>query len=126
MCIFVYYVNSILDLKGVYLAYKLRKGLHGSKGKKDMEKANIKEWFENKLASELNLPRLYHLDIFCGIKETEKAIYAMFYTGYNAAGTQAHRKCHWIPKSAIENIENLTMIADYDEAVKAFEYKYAM
>ena len=42
MCIFVYYVNSILDLKGVYLAYKLRKGLHGSKREKDMTRAEAK------------------------------------------------------------------------------------
>ena len=89
-----------------------------------MKKAEIKEWFESKLAEDMNLPRLYFLRIFCGIKETDKAVYAMFYTGYDKTGVHAHRKCHWIPKSAIDNIENLKMIANYDEAVKAFENEY--
>lgn len=91
-----------------------------------MGKAMVKEWFENKLAEDMNLPRIYSLEIFCGIKETEKAVYAMFYTGYNASGTSAHRKCHWVPKSVIENIENLRMIPDYDEASKMFQIEYAM
>lgn len=89
-------------------------------------KAEVKEWFENKLAREMSLPRLYHLEIFCGIKETEKAVYAMFFTGYNRTGTQGKRQCHWIPKSAIENIDDLPMIADYDEAVEKFRFEYAM
>lgn len=89
-------------------------------------KATIKEWFNNKLADEMNLPRLYNLDIFCGIKETEKAIYALFYTGYNANGTKGKHRAHWIPKSAIEDIDNLKMINDYDEAIKAFEVEYDM
>jgi hypothetical protein len=89
-------------------------------------KAQIKEWFENKLANELNLPRLYYLDIFCGIKESEKAVYAMFYTGYKADGRKANHRCHWIPKSAIENIEQLKIIPDYDEAVAAFNFEYDM
>ena len=42
VCIFVYYVNGILGLKGVYLAYKLRKGLHGSKGKKIWKRQILK------------------------------------------------------------------------------------
>lgn len=88
-------------------------------------KANIKEWFSNKLADELNLPRLYHLDIFCAVKETEKAVYAVFYTGYNAAGAANHR-AHWMPKSAIENIESLRVIPDYDEAIATFNSEYAM
>lgn len=33
---------------------------------------SIKDWFSDKLAGELNLPRLYYLSIFCGLKETEK------------------------------------------------------
>ena len=85
-------------------------------------KAQIKEWFEYKLAEEFGLPRMFYLDIFCGIKETEKAIYAMFYTGYNATG-HATRKCGWIPKSCIENIEALKFM-DYDEAVNAFKIEY--
>ena len=91
-----------------------------------MKKVEMKEWFENKLAGELKLPRLYHLDFFCGIKQTEKAIYAVFYTGYNAAGTKAFHRAHWIPKSAIVNIEDVEFIADYDEAIKAFKMAYDM
>lgn len=89
-------------------------------------KASIKDWFEKKLVQELGLPNLYYLHIFCGIKETDKAVYAMFFTGYNAIGTKAHRKCHWIPKSAIDNIDELNMISDYDEAVISFENEYDM
>ncbi len=89
-------------------------------------KASIKDWFEKKLVQELGLPNLYHLAIFCGIKETDKAVYAMFYTGYNATGTKAHRKCHWIPKSAIDNIDELKMISDYEKAVISFECEYDM
>ena len=92
----------------------------------DKEKAMIKEWFDTKLAAELNLPRMYYLDIFCGIKETEKAVYAIFYTGYDRTGTKANHRAHWIPKSAIENLEKLPMIADYDEAVRTFASEYDM
>ena len=83
--------------------------------------AEIKDWFEAKLAEELGLPRLYFLKIFCGIKETEKAVYAMFNIGHDATGTYARRRCAWIPKSAIENLSQLEMIADYDKAVARFK-----
>lgn len=83
----------------------------------------IKEWFEKKLVEELNLPRVYSLQIFCILKETDKAVYAMLYTGFNNYG-KATRKCKWIPKSAIENIEDIRIITDYDEAVYAFDFKY--
>ena len=78
--------------------------------------ASIKESFENKLAAELNLPRVYSLKLFCATKETEKAVYAILYTGYMADGRRAKHRAHWVPKSAIENPE----IADELEAeVKA-------
>jgi hypothetical protein len=83
----------------------------------------VKEWFENKLVEELNLGRIYSLELFCGIKETEKAVYAMFYTGHNCTGCARH-KCHWIPKSAIENVNDITYIDDYEKAVYAFGCKY--
>ena len=89
-------------------------------------KAAANEWMVYKLAEEMGLPSLFHLEIFCGIKETEKAVYAMFYTGYNASGTSAHRRCHWIPKRAIENIDSLPIIPDYDEATKKFYIEYSM
>lgn len=91
-----------------------------------MAKALIKEWFEDKLAADLNLPRLYSLDIYCGIKETEKAVYALFYTGYAASGRTANHRAHWIPKSAIDNIESLRFFEDYDTAVSMFDSDYAM
>ena len=84
----------------------------------------IKDWFEKKLVQELNLPRIYSLEIFCGIKETEKAVYAMLYTGYDNAGHYGKHRCHWIPKSAIENIKDLKMIEDYEKAVFAFDMEY--
>jgi hypothetical protein len=87
-------------------------------------RVTMKEWFENKLAAELGLPRLYTMSIFCGIKETEKAVYAMLYTGYDRTGTYATRKCAWIPKSCIENIEELKMVDDYEDAVKAFTFAF--
>lgn len=86
-------------------------------------KAQVKEWFENKLAKEMGLPKIYSLEIFCGIKETEKAVYALFGTGYNANGS-CSRKCAWVPKSCIENIESLTFIEDYDNAVRAFNAQH--
>lgn len=89
-----------------------------------MKKAWVKEWFENKLANQLGLPRLYHLDIFCGIKETEKAVYAMFYTGFSGHSRYANHKCGWIPKSCIENIEALTFYNEYNDAVDAFNLTY--
>lgn len=88
--------------------------------------AEIKEWFEGKLAEEMHLGRMFYLRLFCKIKETEKAVYAMCFTGYNGAGNAATRRCAWMPKSAIENFESLPMIADYDEAVAAFQSHYTM
>lgn len=83
----------------------------------------IKEWFENKLAEEFGLGNIYSLEIVCGIKETEKAVYAMFYTGYNRTGRYATRRCGWIPKSVITNLQNLAF-CDYEAAVARFEREY--
>lgn len=91
-----------------------------------MGNAMIKEWFENKLAKQMNLPNLYSLDIFCKIKESEKAVYAMFYIGYNSTGTTARSKCSWIPKSCIENLESLKSIPVYEDALKLFHSEYDM
>lgn len=87
--------------------------------------AEIKERFCYKLAEQLGLPHHFYLDLFCGIKQTEKAVYAMCYTGYNASGSYATRKCAWIPKSCIVNLESLRFF-DYDEAVARFTAEYAM
>jgi hypothetical protein len=86
-----------------------------------MKKASVKEWFENKLAKEMGLPRLYFLTLYCGIKETDKAVYALFYTGYDRTGMRPMHRAHWIPKSCIDNLENLRFIDNYDNAVTDFE-----
>lgn len=87
-----------------------------------MERAYIKENREDMIAMELGLRGGYHLDIFCGLKQTEKAIYAMFFTGYT--GTTAHRRCKWVPKAWIGNAEHINLIPDYDTAVAAFQAEY--
>lgn len=87
-------------------------------------KATIKEWFDKKLAQELNLKGMYSLEIFCGVKETEKAVYAIFYTGFNNTGTKAMHRAHWIPKSAIENIEALKIVNDYEKAIEMFKMAF--
>lgn len=84
----------------------------------------IKEWFSDKLACEWGLSSIYSLEIVCGIKETEKAVYALCYTGYNRLGTKATRKCGWIPKSQIMNIKNLVFAKDYEDAVDMFHAEY--
>lgn len=84
----------------------------------------IKENRENLIAEELHLPNLYRLEMFCGIKQTEKAIYGMFYIGYESTGHKARRRCKWIPKSWIEDADNVWMIEDYDTAVIAFQNEY--
>lgn len=86
-------------------------------------KCEIKEWFCNKLAEKLELPRLYHLDIFCGIKATEKAVYAMLFTGYDVSGSYAHHRCAWIPKSCLEKLEALKFMG-YEEAKTAFGFAF--
>lgn len=81
----------------------------------------LKGWFEEKLVQEFGFRSNYYLEIFCEIKETEKAAYIMFFTGFKGpAGKTPTRKCAWVPKSAIENIDKIRVINDYDEAVNKF------
>lgn len=90
-----------------------------------MKKANIKEWFEKKLVNDgviINHGGIYTFELFAILKETEKAVYAMCMVG--TYGDDAIRKCIWIPKSVIENIENARRIDDYEKAVQAFEINH--
>lgn len=87
-----------------------------------MKQAYVKENREDMIAMELGLRGGYALKLFCGLKQTEKAIYGMFFTGYT--GTTAHRRCKWVPKAWIENAESVRIIADYDEAVAAFQAEF--
>jgi hypothetical protein len=90
-------------------------------------KVFMKEWFEDKLYKEWNLKFIGTMEVFCKLKETEKAIYAMVYVGYAGNGTYARHKCTWIPKSALyDGVDALQTISDYDEACKAFEIEYMM
>lgn len=86
--------------------------------------ANIKEWFENKLADELGLPSKYILRLVCGFKETEKAVYCLLYTGYDSMGIKATKRCSWIPKSCIENIGSLDMVDSYESAIDLFNQEF--
>ena len=84
----------------------------------------LKEWFEDKLAKELNISGLYTIKIFCIIKETEKAVYAMLDCGYDGTGSYVRRRCAWIPKSVIESdINEIEVIPDYEKAKNAFDIR---
>lgn len=84
-------------------------------------KAILKDWFENKLCKEYGT---VGVEIYCELKETEKAVYAMCRIGYN--GDKPVRKCMWIPKSCIENIENILVVEDYDKACYGFDFAMAI
>lgn len=86
-------------------------------------KCTTKEWFDSTLAREIGRNHFY-ASAFCMIKETEKAAYIMFNTG--VSNGHFTRKCLWVPKSAIENIQALPVIADYDKAVSAFVTESAL
>lgn len=81
-------------------------------------KCTTKDWFDATLAREINRGNHFYASAFCLIKETEKAAYIMFNTG--AVDGHFTRKCLWVPKSAIENLHALPVIADYNKAVSAF------
>lgn len=84
----------------------------------------LKEWFEIKKAEELGIVKAgWSLSIFCIIKETEKAVYAMLDCGSSANGNYRIRRCSWIPKSAITNIDEIERIPDYEKAKNAFDIR---
>lgn len=93
---------------------------------KEVRKPELKKWFERKLANEMGIVygNLYSLELFCKIKETEKAAYCMMYIGHNSSGICARKKCAWIPKSVIKNYNSLKEISDYEKAAYSFSFAY--
>lgn len=80
--------------------------------------ACFKDWFEDKKCAEFGVRTIVPEVV---IKETEKAVYTLCFTGYNCTGSYASRKCIWAPKSVIEDLEKLPVINDYEKAVAYFE-----
>ena len=84
-----------------------------------MEKYTVKEWFANKIANEVRR-NISMCEVFCILKETDKAVYAIMNLGTNFARTM------WVPKSVlVENDKDheTLRISDYNEAMSRF---YAM
>ena len=76
----------------------------------------VKEWFANKVANEVGR-NISMCDVFCILRETEKAVYAVMNLGTNFSRTI------WVPKSVLvekESIETLK-ISDYNEAMSRFK-----
>lgn len=84
-----------------------------------MKSYTVKDWFANKIANEVQ-KNISMCDVFCILRETEKAVYAIMNLGTNFARTM------WVPKSVLVEIdsdrETLTL-SDYNEAMSRF---YAM
>lgn len=86
----------------------------------------VKDWFANKIANEMQ-KNISMCNVFCILKETEKAVYAIINCGCDC------RKTMWVPKSvlveneigedAVTSINHYeTLKSDsYDEAVEAFK-----
>ena len=82
----------------------------------------LKDWFERKLHEELGINKFMGIRIFCIIKETEKAVYAMLDCGCNVTGSYIIRRCAWVPKSCIESdISEIRVIDNYENAKRAFD-----
>lgn len=82
-----------------------------------MASYTVKEWFANKVANEVRR-NISMCDVFCILKETEKAVYAIMNLGANFSRTM------WIPKSVMIEMENgheTLKIEDYHEAMARFE-----
>lgn len=81
-----------------------------------MASYTVKDWFANKVANEVKR-NISMCDVFCIIKETEKAVYAMLNLGTNMSKTM------WVPKSVLVEKEGgaeTLMVSDYNEAVSRF------
>ena len=86
----------------------------------------VKDWFGNKIAQEVKR-NISMCDVFCIIKETEKAVYAVLNLGCDS------RKTVWIPKSVLVEravgedadtgrMNHETLIVDsYEEAIEEFK-----
>lgn len=89
-----------------------------------MASYTVKDWFANKVANEVHR-NISSCDVFCILRETEKAVYAILNLGANFSRTT------WIPKSVlIESPVGLDLngkyhhetleISDYNEAMSRF------
>ena len=77
-----------------------------------MKGYTVKEWFANKIANEVRR-NILMCEVFCILKETEKAVYAVMNLGTNFSRTM------WVPKSVLvetDKFETLR-ISDYEEAM---------
>ena len=54
----------------------------------------VKEWFANKVAEEVK-QNITDCDVFAVIKETEKAVYAMLYIGFERKKQCGFRNLYW-------------------------------
>ena len=89
-----------------------------------MKSYSVKDWFANKVANEVRR-NISMCDVFCILKETEKAVYAVLNLGWNSSKTM------WVPKSVLvefpvgndstgkHHYETLR-ISDYNEALDRF------
>lgn len=80
----------------------------------------MKEWFANKLANEIK-SNICSDEVFAILKETEKAVYAMFSLSAH------HSKCAWMPKSCLiecpGSIDFYTRTGmDYETALDEFHW----
>lgn len=86
----------------------------------------VKEWFANKVAEEVK-QNITDCDVFAVIKETEKAVYAMLYIGFE------RKKTMWIPKSVLVEREigedaiglynhETLIVGSYEEASEEFSF----
>ena len=81
-----------------------------------MASYTVKEWFANKVANEVRR-NISMCDVFCILRETEKAVYAVLCLGTNFSRTM------WVPKSVLVEKESgeTLMISDYNEAMSRFK-----
>jgi len=85
-----------------------------------MKLYTVKDWFANKIANEVKR-NISMCDVFCILRETEKAIYAVMNLGTHFCKTM------WIPKSVIvltesENSETIH-IEDLDREEEKATYE---
>ena len=81
-----------------------------------MASYTVKEWFANKVANEVKR-NISMCDIFCILRETEKAVYAVMNLGTNFSRTM------WVPKSVLvekENGHETLRIENYETAMNEF------
>lgn len=90
-----------------------------------MASYTVKEWFANKVANEVRR-NITMCNVFCILRETEKAVYAVLDLGANFSKTM------WVPKSVLVEFpvgtddngiyhRETLYISDYNEAISRFK-----